>query len=158
MVVIATNATHRVEEAWGMHDYPLEGKIGAVAVPLNTAAKGELLRYLLEQSDSVLLCVSDELRERGAAAAATATGVREVVGPGRLREFEYFPDEDPPGMAEIAASDPHLLMYTSGTTGPSKGAVCPHSQGHAVGRQMASLTGYRPDDVLYTYLPAGVPR
>jgi crotonobetaine/carnitine-CoA ligase len=132
---------------WGL------GKIGAVAVPLNTAARGELLRYLLDQSDSVLLCVSDELRERAVAAAATAPGVREVIGPDRLREFEYCPDEDPPGMAEIAASDPHLLMYTSGTTGPSKGAVCPHFQGHAVGRQMTSLTGYRPDDVLYTCLP-----
>ncbi|HEX4356951.1 MAG TPA: AMP-binding protein [Pseudonocardia sp.] len=133
---------------WGL------GKIGAVAVPLNTAAKGELLTYLLDQSDSVLLCVSDELAERARAAAERAPKVREVIGPARLREFEAGePDTDPPGMVDVRAGDPHLLQYTSGTTGPSKGAVSPHSQGHAVGRQMASLTRYRPDDVLYTCLP-----
>ncbi|HEY2204938.1 MAG TPA: AMP-binding protein [Pseudonocardia sp.] len=133
---------------WGL------GKIGAVAVPLNTAAKGQLLAYLLEQSDSVLLCVSDELRERADAAAGAVPGVREVFGPERLRGFAATgPDDDPPGMADVRPDDPHLLQYTSGTTGPSKGAVSPHSQGHAVGRQMATLTRYRPDDVLFTCLP-----
>jgi carnitine-CoA ligase len=127
------------------------GKIGAVAVPLNTAAKGELLGYLLTQSDSVLLCVSDELRPE---VAGRAPGLRAVLGPDELRAFgARLPDTDPPGMDRVRAGDPHLLMYTSGTTGPSKGAVSPHSQGHAVGRQMASLTRYRPDDVLYTCLP-----
>lgn len=133
---------------WGL------GKIGAVAVPLNTAAKGELLSYLLDQSDSVLLCVSDALREQAGAAAARVGGLRAVIGPDRLRAFETeMADGDPDGVADVRAEDPHLLMYTSGTTGPSKGAISPHSQGHAVGRQMASLTRYRPDDVLYTCLP-----
>ena len=132
---------------WGL------GKIGAVAVPLNTAAKGELLTYLLDQSDSVLVCVSDQLRERAVAAAARAPGVREVIGPDRLRGFEELADADPPGMVDVRFDQPHLLQYTSGTTGPSKGAISPHSQGHAVGRQMTSLTRYRPDDVLYTCLP-----
>ena len=49
--------------------------------------------------------------------------------------------------------DPHLIMYTSGTTGPSKGVVSPHSQAHAVGRHLVEHFGYRDDDVLYTCLP-----
>jgi crotonobetaine/carnitine-CoA ligase len=133
---------------WGL------GKLGAVGVPLNTAAKGELLTYLLDQSDSRMLCTTDELRERGVRAAQGAPGIREVVGPDELQAFESgMPDNDPPGMAQVRPDDPHLLMYTSGTTGPSKGAVSPHSQGHAVGRQMAMFSGYRDDDVLYTCLP-----
>ena len=44
-------------------------------------------------------------------------------------------------------------MYTSGTTGPSKGVISPHSQAHGVGRSLAQNFGYRPDDVIYTCLP-----
>jgi crotonobetaine/carnitine-CoA ligase len=145
---------------WGL------GKLGAVAVPLNTAAKGDLLRYFLDQSDSVAVCVAGELLPR--VAAVLPEGVRTVLGhqadpaqlaalPGvrtyDLATFAGAPAE-PPELAEpVAWNDPHLILYTSGTTGPSKGAICPQSQGHAVGQQMASLNGYRPDDVLYTCLP-----
>ena len=44
-------------------------------------------------------------------------------------------------------------MYTSGTTGPSKGVISPHSQAHGVGRSLAQNFAYRPDDVVYTCLP-----
>ncbi len=122
-------------------------------MPLNTAAKGDLLVYLLDQSDSVLLCAEESYRERVDGAVAKVPAVRGVLGPDRLAGFADLQAVDPPEMAEIRHSDPHLIMYTSGTTGPSKGVVCPHSQGHAVGRQMAALSGYGPDDVLYTCLP-----
>ena len=132
---------------WGL------GAMGAVAVPLNTAARGDLLVYLLDQSDSVLLVAEDAHRDRVDPAAARVPAIGEVLGPDRLAEFADLPADDPAGAEDVAASDPHLILYTSGTTGPSKGVVCPHSQGHAVGRSMARLSGYRPDDVLYTCLP-----
>ena len=53
----------------------------------------------------------------------------------------------------MLASDPQYIMYTSGTTGPSKGVISPHSQAHGVGRSLASNFGYRPDDVIFTCLP-----
>ena len=53
----------------------------------------------------------------------------------------------------MLASDPQYIMYTSGTTGPSKGVISPHSQAHGVGRSLAQNFGYRPDDVVYTCLP-----
>jgi crotonobetaine/carnitine-CoA ligase len=144
---VALMLPNRPELLWAMWGL---GKIGAVAIPLNTAAKGELLSYLLDQSDAVAVCVSDQLRERVTSAAPDLP----LIGPDELQAFESgMPDNDPPGMAQVRPDDPHLLMYTSGTTGPSKGAVSPHSQGHAVGRQMAMFSGYRDDDVLYTCLP-----
>ena len=48
---------------WGL------GKIGAVAVPINTAAKGELLRYFIDQSDASCVVVDDEWVDRVAAIA-----------------------------------------------------------------------------------------
>lgn len=132
---------------WGL------GKLGAVAVPVNTAAKGDLLRYLLDQSDSVLVCTEEAYRPRVAAAIEDVPAVRDVLGADVLAGFADLPAAEPPEMHQVAHTDPHLIMYTSGTTGPSKGVVSPHSQGHAVGRQLATLSGYGPDDVLYTCLP-----
>jgi crotonobetaine/carnitine-CoA ligase len=145
---VALMLDNRPELLWAMWGL---GKLGAVAVPLNTAAKGELLAYLVDQSDSVLVCAEDAYRERVRSVAGPA--VRGVLGPAEIAGFAELAVGDPPEMLEVKHSDPHLIMYTSGTTGPSKGVVSPHSQGHAVGRQMASRSGYRPDDVLYTCLP-----
>lgn len=144
---------------WGL------GKLGAVAVPLNTAAKGELLRYFLDQSDSVAICVTGELLPRVAAVLPEVPAVRTVLGlEADLSTVDGVTTFDLAALAQASArpphldppvrwNDPHLILYTSGTTGPSKGAICPQAQGHAVGYQMASLSGYRPDDVLYTCLP-----
>ena len=49
--------------SWGL------GKIGAVSVPINTAAKGELLRYFIDQSDSRWLIVDEECAGRVSAIA-----------------------------------------------------------------------------------------
>ena len=97
------------------------------------------------------MCAEDAYGERVRGVAGPA--VRGVLGPAEIAGFAELTAADPPEMLEVKHSDPHLIMYTSGTTGPSKGVVSPHSQGHAVGRQMASRSGYRPDDVLYTCLP-----
>ena len=51
VAVMLPNGPHFLFVVWGL------GKIGAVAVPLNTAAKGELLRYFIDQSNSSWIVV-----------------------------------------------------------------------------------------------------
>ena len=52
VTVMLPNCPEFIWTIWGL------GKLGAVAVPLNTAARGELLRYFITQSDSGCVVVS----------------------------------------------------------------------------------------------------
>jgi crotonobetaine/carnitine-CoA ligase len=163
VALILGNSVEYFGVIWGL------GKLGAVSVPLNTAAKGELLRYFIEQSGSEWVIYDEEWEERlveilpslkkvkgclrfgrgGAQRQGIARQGRDLIDLKTL-ESETDDDLDP---SRVTYRDPHLIMYTSGTTGPSKGVYLPHSQGHAVGRILAREYGYREDDVLYTCLP-----
>lgn len=163
VAVMLPNCPEFFWTVWGL------GKIGAVAVPLNTAAKGDMLRYFIDHSDVSVLIVDDEWAERINAIAGSIPKVQQIFYRGDkpadacglddcavpIHKLEALPvtDESAPPVDIIKHDDIHLIMYTSGTTGPSKGVLCPHSQGHAVGRALAIDYGYNQDDVLYTCLP-----
>ena len=163
VAVLLPNGPEFFWTIWGL------GKLGAVAVPVNTAAKGELLRYFIDQSDSQWIAVDDEAAQRVAAVADNVPKVRGFLYHGAkapaecgivsksgpilpLADLGRALDRRPP-LEAVRHDDLHLLMYTSGTTGPSKGVMSPHSQGHGVGWALAKYYGYTPDDVIYTCLP-----
>jgi len=163
VVVMLPNGPEFFWAVWGL------GKLGAVAVPVNMAAKGELLAYFMNQSDSTWAIVDEEFLERVAVIASHLTGIKgflclatgkppeTAIGERRvpvipLRDMETAPpDGRDPGA--VRYGDLHYILYTSGTTGPSKGVMSPHSQGHAVGYYVAKHYGYNESDVLYTCLP-----
>jgi len=160
VAVMLPNCPEFIWTIWGL------AKLGAIAVPLNTAARGELLRYFITQSDSISAVVANEWAARVAEAlggehkvgsfATLGGGGAELAGLGRpVVDLASFANASPkePDRDAVLASDPQYIMYTSGTTGPSKGVISPHSQAHGVGRSLAQNFGYRPDDVLYTCLP-----
>lgn len=156
VAVMLPNCPEFLWACWGL------GRIGAVAVPLNTAAKGEQLAYYLRQSGAEWVCADAEYLDT-VGTAMVGLDVRGVVVRGEggevsvprrsLADVAAASDAPLELPYEVGPADPALIMYTSGTTGPSKGVVCPHSQGHAVGEQMARHCEYRSDDVLYTCLP-----
>ncbi|GAY10061.1 acetyl-coenzyme A synthetase [Pseudonocardia sp. N23] len=162
VAVMLGNCPEFLYTCWGL------GKLGAVSVPLNTAAKGDQLEYYLRQSGSEWVVAEADflptldkalrgadtvsgLVVHGPGGGGTDTAVRPGVDVHDLADVAATGGETP--ATEVKPSDPMLIMYTSGTTGPSKGVVSPHSQGHAVGELMARHCEYGPDDVLYTCLP-----
>jgi carnitine-CoA ligase len=159
VAIMLGNCPEFLWAVWGL------GKIGAVAVPLNTAAKGELLRYFLAQSDCEMVIAGADFLARVAEVLPQLPGVKKVftldadgigTAAGRpiqdLKSLECSPAETPPVDA-VAFSDAAFIIYTSGTTGPSKGVVSPHAQGINVGRHLAAQYGYTCEDVIYTCLP-----
>jgi crotonobetaine/carnitine-CoA ligase len=66
---------------------------------------------------------------------------------------ELFQNPTIPPLREINYFDPMVIMYTSGTTGPSKGAVLSHKACYVFAFNHAKYLRITQDDVLYTCLP-----
>ena len=129
-------------------------RIGAVFLPLNTAYTSSEISYFLQDAEpTVFLC--DPARRTALRSAARDTGTRlETLGAGAssgtLLEHAA-PDEFEPvprGPDDLAA-----ILYTSGTTGRSKGAMLTHENLSHNARTLAREWRFTADDVLLHALP-----
>ncbi len=134
-------------------------RLGAVAAPLNTDWRGELLVAALDLVGSRLLIVHASLWAAFAAVHESWAGDVVVVGgdiqdaPRALRWDALLAPAEPPPRPPGHFSTPALLLYTSGSTGRSKAAVVSHRfvLRHAAGA--VDGLGLRADDVLYCPYP-----
>ena len=133
---------------------------GAVLVPFNAGWKGDLLAYTLDDSGPRVIFVGAEQLPQLAEVLPRATTVECVVVlngevPEQATAFDAF--VRPGALADVPEQYPWdhaLILYTSGTTGPSKGIMFSHRmmiRGFA--EPLADYVGLRQGDVLYTVLP-----
>ncbi|RDV03261.1 ATP-dependent acyl-CoA ligase [Undibacter mobilis] len=130
--------------------------LGAIAVPINPASRGVQLEHIFRNSSPRLLVVEDIFRGNLDS----------------MRDQSVLPSDfwtiDQNGISRDASSrapstaksapapkpgDTVAILYTSGTTGPSKGVCCPQAQLFWWGIYSARHLGIREGDVLMTTLP-----
>lgn len=146
-------------------------KLGAVAVPLATLFGEDALEYRLRDSGSSVAIVDPQAAPKLARIRDRLPDLRHVVVVDAAAEDLSGAGgaaEDLPGAHRAAAleeqasdrftaaqtrpQDPALIMYTSGTTGPPKGAVLPHSAliGHLPAFVLFNNLAPQPGDLLWS--------
>ncbi|MFQ5564040.1 MAG: AMP-binding protein [Parvularculaceae bacterium] len=129
-------------------------RAGLVYVPLNTSYTAEEVGHFLNDARPVVFVCRPE-SEATLASLAKASGVKSIftldaAGSGSLSEADAALREgiEPRGRDDLAA-----ILYTSGTTGRSKGAMLTHGALAANALALHKAWGFRPGDALLHALP-----
>jgi len=130
-------------------------KLGAIALPLALLFGPEALEYRLQTAGVRLVVTNAAGAARLSRMSGRLPGFDGVVvaGDGSDEFARMIADHSPVFEAEATGpDDPALMIFTSGTTGPPKGALLPHRVllGHLPGFQMAYEFPPRPDDLMWT--------
>lgn len=109
-------------------------QMGAIAVPLSFLFGPEALEYRLAFSEAAVALVDPQSWPNLAPIRARLPGLRHVIGVAGVEgdgveDFATFVASSSRHFDAVATAprDPALIVFTSGTTGPPKAALMPHS-------------------------------
>jgi len=136
---------------------------GGIAVPINTAYKGEYLRHQIADSGSRVVVVASEFLERLEVVAPSVESLQHVVVIGETTPTisgtsaslwaDLLQSEATPPPLNTKPSDLGTFIYTGGTTGLSKGCMLSHNYHEELTRQIGICWERTAEDVVWTPLP-----
>jgi long-chain acyl-CoA synthetase len=164
---VAVHSTNRPE--WLLADLGAQG-IGAVVVGVYPTSPAAEVEYVLRHSEAVVLVAEDEEQlDKALEVRERLPGLRRivVVDPRNVRELpegvitweDLLAGADADveawtreveGLADDATA---IIVYTSGTTGPPKGAMISHANLRAAAEAYRVVFEGRPGDEVLSYLP-----
>jgi crotonobetaine/carnitine-CoA ligase len=143
-------------------------KLGAVEAPINTAYRGSFLEHQVKICGAETAIVAEELLDRVQASIDKMPGLKRVIvwSPGgraaslpqvgncKVTHFaDLFAANDAnPGVA-VAPNDLASILYTSGTTGLSKGVLMPHAQTYFFAEEFSQMMKLTVEDTYHTAFP-----
>lgn len=142
-------------------------KLGAVVVPINTAYRGEILHHVIKTSDVSMLIVDEPLMDAVAEVDARPTKLSSVIvrmhttSGESLRGLQrqtlplsrLMESRAEPPKVTVRHCDLQGIMYTSGTTGPSKGVITLHAHALTCALDSLHFLAYEPGETIYCPLP-----
>lgn len=143
-------------------------KLGAVEVPVNTAYHGALLRHQINTAKATFAVIEDAYAGRLLELGDTVPQLQDVLvrparpgggpptgGPFRWHEFSAFaePVDDRDLGVAVRYDSTGGVIFTSGTTGPSKGVLLSHHYLAAYGLMYAEVNQLDSSDVILNFLP-----
>jgi crotonobetaine/carnitine-CoA ligase len=135
--------------------------LGAIAVPINMAARGLQLLHILSNSGARLLVIEADTLEAFRHVDLSGVALERIwlidsstpASLGHIPVIGIPSSHDALPAPVIDPAQTVAILYTSGTTGPSKGVCCPHAQYFWWGFHGVRNLGLREGDVLCTTLP-----
>jgi carnitine-CoA ligase len=140
-------------------------KAGGVQCPINTAYRGDFLTWVVNLPKARFLIISDEYLDRLDRIADELPHVEHVIvwrsseptGPDPAIRWEPFDalwegSDAEPGI-DVRWTDDARIMFTSGTTGRSKGAVKQQASDYFSGRTYNNVCEVTDEDTFFSCLP-----
>ena len=122
--------------------------LGGILSPYNTALRGRLLIEVCETADPKIVFIGPSFREQKEDLQAAGVPVMDV---GELASI--VPDEAAAVSVSREGWMPHALIFTSGTTGRSKGSLASFAQIYSMTSHLVSGCDLTPEDRLLVDLP-----
>lgn len=141
-------------------------RLGAIEVPINTGFRGPALAHALRLTGARTLLLDAALAPAAWETLADAPNIRQVFLRGDMEQVErdalklVTPFEslalspaDAPALVEPLPGETAMLLFTSGTTGPSKGCTIPHRYVLRQAEIFCRELRVGPDDTLFAPFP-----